>query len=143
MPKKKRKKKREIPILPFFVSGIVIALGAGIFSTRGKDDAIEVEPENGNGKLPDTRIRDCIDSGGVWNDQFQICEFPERPEQCGPAPTLPPGIGVYWQSTLRRQDIGWATVPSRLPPNTIVLVTGGFSREYLDWLRCRQRTGQL
>ena len=76
MPKKKRKKK-GFGILGIIVSGATILVGIGGFS--GKAGGSVVEPENGNGKPPDTRIRDCIDSGGVWNEQFQICEFPERP----------------------------------------------------------------
>jgi len=141
LTKKKRRKKEGIAILGLLVGGVTIAVGVG-----GKAEGQIVEPEkpgNGNGNGGKSKRQLCIEAGGVFNEQFQICEFPEKPEECGPAPPLPSGPGVYWQSILRKQDIGWATELSRKPAGTIVLVEGGFSRKYLDWLRCRQRTGLL
>jgi len=138
---KKKRKKKGIPFLGIIVGAVTVVVGvASIGKSKGQ---IEPPDKPLKGK---SKEQLCIDAGGVFNDQFQLCEFPERPEQCGPAPPLPPGSpnqpGVYWQSILRKQDIGWTTEISRKPPGTIVLVSpGGFSSKYLDWLRCRQRTG--
>jgi len=75
LTKKKQKKKRGgIPILGFIVGAVTVAVALGSTSKAGG----EIEPDK-----PDNRIRDCINAGGTWNDQFQICEFKEMPPDNG------------------------------------------------------------
>jgi len=87
MPKKK-KKRRGFPFLDFLMFGTTVGIGlAGLTRKAGgivePPDAPPTRPPPIRPPPTDTRIQDCINDGGTWNAQFQLCEFPEPPPARG------------------------------------------------------------
>jgi len=80
MPKKKRKRK-GLPFLDFLMFGTTVVIGLSGLSRKAggivePPDEPPIRPPPIRPPPIDTRIQDCINAGGVWNEQFHLCEFP-------------------------------------------------------------------
>jgi len=165
MPKKKKSRKKGIGILGLIVGGTTIAVGiastgkaggqvvvppGGMPPTNGETDP----PENGGpGGGGDPRIRQCVDTGGIWNDQFQICEFPMGPPI--PPPLSSPACGLlaannakgsgFYHVTDFARNVQWSPTlelaTSR--PTSIVIWGNAFNIQLRNWLQCRVDSGEI
>jgi len=145
---KERKKKRSFPFFGWLIAGATF-LGVIGLSTGGK--AGGVTPP-----LPppiDVRIRQCVESGGVWNPQFQRCEFPEGPPI--PDPLSSPACGLltasfatgtgFYHVTPFADNLQWsetlALATSR--PGARVVWENAFTVQLRNWLQCRLDAGEI
>jgi len=161
MPKKKKSRK-GIGILGGIVTGATILIGV---ASTGKARGQLVEPPRGrpptngevdppeNGGPGDIRIRQCVDTGGIWNDQFQICEFPRGPPI--PPPLSSPACGLlaannargsgFYHVTDFARNVQWspslALATSR--PTSIVIWGNAFNIQLRNWLQCRVDSGEI
>jgi len=166
MPKK-RKKKKGIAILGAIVAGVTVLVGIGASAGKRTERVIPrlvqppvkriIEPPT----VPpmDSRIQDCIDAGGSWIEQFQVCEFPDKPpeeqflssDSCGllsqnfvktvrgggfyvvnfrQKANFPEGA-VQW--TMKRGEIG----------DRVVIFGADFNLSLRNWLQCRVTAGEI
>ncbi|MEE8115344.1 MAG: hypothetical protein V3T23_13450 [Nitrososphaerales archaeon] len=145
MPNKK-KKKRGFLFLGFIVSAVTIAIGV---AGKAKGQVIE-PPDRPPIRPPDrppigkSKEQFCIEAGGVFNDQFQRCDFPVV--GCGSKPRVPGGGGAYLAiEPLGVNQVQWTTreLVKFRAPSSIVLFFGGFSEELLQWAICKRAAGEL